>query len=120
MALSDSQIEYWCEVMHTAYENEAVKQGWKTNPRSAVPWSDVPESNKETMRASVGFVVNRVAEEAKKDTQKKTLSTMMALVKLLGGEARIPENLLVALDGKITVEYDHATREVVLRIKETS
>lgn len=51
-------IDQACEVMHDAYEEAAVKAGWETNPRSRVPWADVPEANKETMRASVGALLS--------------------------------------------------------------
>lgn len=42
-----------CRVMHDAYEKAAIKAGWETQPRSRVLWDDVPEANKETMRAAV-------------------------------------------------------------------
>jgi hypothetical protein len=50
----DELVEQACEVMHDAYEKAALGTGWATNPESRKPWADVPEANKETMRASVG------------------------------------------------------------------
>jgi hypothetical protein len=50
----DDLVEQACEVMHDAYEKAALGTGWATNPESRKPWADVPEANKETMRASVG------------------------------------------------------------------
>jgi hypothetical protein len=46
-------IEQACRVLHDAYEEAAVQTGWQTNPRSRVPWEDVPEANKQTMRSAV-------------------------------------------------------------------
>jgi hypothetical protein len=46
-------IETLCEVMHDAYEAAAVEAGWETQARSRVPWAEVPEANKATMRAAV-------------------------------------------------------------------
>lgn len=46
-------LEEACRVMHDAYEKAATGAGWETNPASRKPWADVPEANKETMRAAV-------------------------------------------------------------------
>lgn len=46
-------VEQACEVMHDAYELAAVTQGWETQQASRKPWADVPEANRETMRAAV-------------------------------------------------------------------
>lgn len=51
--MSDAQIERACEIMHDAYEKAAAEAGWETQKRSRVPWADVPEANKKTMRAAV-------------------------------------------------------------------
>lgn len=47
------ELDRLCEVMHDAYEREADRVGWATNPTSRRPWADVPESNKASMRAAV-------------------------------------------------------------------
>ena len=49
----DEVIERECEAMHDRYEAAAAEAGWKTQERSRVPWSDVPEANKVTMRAAI-------------------------------------------------------------------
>lgn len=46
-------VEFYCEVMHDAYEAAAAGAGWETQQASRKPWSDVPEPNKATMRAAV-------------------------------------------------------------------
>lgn len=51
-------VENACVVMHDAYEKAAIGAGWETNPASRKPWSDVPEPNKETMRAAVGSLLD--------------------------------------------------------------
>lgn len=50
-------LEDACELMHDAYEKAALGAGWETNPASRKPWTDVPEANKETMRAAVGALL---------------------------------------------------------------
>jgi len=57
MSANDERVEAACEVMHDAYEKAAVGAGWETNPASRKPWADVPEANKETMRAAVGALL---------------------------------------------------------------
>jgi hypothetical protein len=46
-------VEYLCAVMHSAYEDEAARVGWATNPRSKTSWDRVPDENKQAMRAGV-------------------------------------------------------------------
>ncbi|UUW88371.1 hypothetical protein [Pimelobacter simplex] len=53
LAARDADIDQLCEIFHDAYEAEALSAGWETNPRSRVPWGDVPEPNKQCMRAAV-------------------------------------------------------------------
>lgn len=52
-----AKIDQACEVMHDAYERAAVGAGWDTNPASRKPWADVPEANKQTMRAAVAALL---------------------------------------------------------------
>lgn len=59
-------IEHLCELMHDAYEAAAVEAGWETNARSRVPWADVPEANKATMRKAVA-VIAPLIEQARRD-----------------------------------------------------
>ena len=57
-------IEKACEVMHDAYEEAASEAGWETQKASRKPWSDVPEANKQTMRAAVGALLNWIESGA--------------------------------------------------------
>lgn len=59
----DPRIEKACEVMHDAYEQAAVDAGWETQARSRVPWADVPEANKATMRVAVNALMRHVADD---------------------------------------------------------
>lgn len=54
--MSPDFIESACAVMHDAYEKAAPKNGWSSQV-GPKPWSEVPESNKETMRAAVGALL---------------------------------------------------------------
>jgi hypothetical protein len=51
-------VESLCHVLHDAYEAAAAKAGWETQARSRVPWEDVPEANKVTMRAAVAALLD--------------------------------------------------------------
>ena len=44
---------------HETYERLAPSHGYKTRDASAVPWSDVPENNKELMIAVVWELLDR-------------------------------------------------------------
>lgn len=57
---SEDDLERLCEVMHDAYEAAAVAAGWETQQRSRVPWADVPEANKVTMRAAVQALLDHL------------------------------------------------------------
>lgn len=57
-------IEQACEIMHGAYEGAAVDAGWETQARSRVPWADVPDANKVTMRAAVSALLDFLAARA--------------------------------------------------------
>jgi hypothetical protein len=57
MDLEDELIERLCEIQHDAYEAAAAEHGWKTNPASRTSWAEVPEANKQTMRASMRAVL---------------------------------------------------------------
>lgn len=53
-------IEHLCEVMHDAYEKAAIGAGWETQQASRKPWANVPEANKQTMRAAVRALLSEV------------------------------------------------------------
>jgi hypothetical protein len=55
-------LEAACEVMHDAYEKAAVGAGWETQAASRKPWSEVPEANKQTMRAAVQALIDYLEE----------------------------------------------------------
>lgn len=55
--MTPEETEIACKIMHDAYELAAIKHKWSTQERSRVPWEDVPEENKRTMRAAVTAVV---------------------------------------------------------------
>lgn len=61
--LSEETIDYYCMIMHDAYEQAAIEQGWETNPRSQVDWADVPEANKATMRVAVRALLAAVRRD---------------------------------------------------------
>lgn len=46
-------VDALCMTFHDAYEAAAVEAGWETQERSRKPWAEVPEANKETMRATM-------------------------------------------------------------------
>jgi hypothetical protein len=60
VAVADSTVERYCEVMHDAYEAAATRAGWETQQASRKPWADVPEANKATMRAAVRALLAEV------------------------------------------------------------
>lgn len=53
MKIKDTVLERLCVVLHDAYEHAAVEEGWDTQAKSRVPWQEVPEANKRTMRRAV-------------------------------------------------------------------
>lgn len=50
-------IERLAEAAHDAYEQEAVRVGWRTNPISRTPWAQVPDENRQCTRAAVRAVL---------------------------------------------------------------
>lgn len=57
---TDAHVEFFCEVMHDAYEKAATGEGWVTNPASRKPWADVPSVNQNTMRAAVRALLSEI------------------------------------------------------------
>lgn len=96
-------IEKACEVMHDAYEAAATKNGWETQERFRKPWSDVPEANKETMRAAVGALVQFLSSSKEGAQEGKALTDgSEAFNDLVGG-------MVEAMYGAdVTVEEDDA------------
>lgn len=58
-------IERLCERMHIAYEIAARGNGWSTQEASRVPWRDVPEANRQTMRQAVEAALSMLADEGR-------------------------------------------------------
>ena len=54
-------LERLCEEVHDRYEAAASVVGWKTQAKSAVPWEQVPEMNKETMRRALAPIADRTS-----------------------------------------------------------
>ena len=55
--MSAGDVEALCVLFHDAYEAAAAEAGWETQERSRKPWAEVPEANKETMRATIRVVL---------------------------------------------------------------
>jgi len=49
-----------CRLLHEEYERAAIEEGWVTQAKSRVPWSDVPEANQRTMRRALHAVLMEV------------------------------------------------------------
>ena len=60
LLITRTRLEELCEISHDEYERQAEIHGWKTQEASRVPWSDVPEANKETVRASLMAVIKEL------------------------------------------------------------
>jgi hypothetical protein len=49
-------VEELCIISHDAYEREALRVGWRTQDACKKPWDDLPNANKDAMRASISAV----------------------------------------------------------------
>lgn len=49
--------EVLARLFHETYERLAPSCGYRTRERSAVPWADVPDDNKQLMVATAGEVI---------------------------------------------------------------
>lgn len=54
--------EYVAICFHSHYERLAPEFGYETRTESAVPWSQVPEANRELMGAVAGHVLRDLAD----------------------------------------------------------
>lgn len=58
------------QAFHEAYEELAPMHGYKTREESAVPWEDVPDTNKHLMCSTVHLLLRRgVIAPAEKQEQ---------------------------------------------------
>lgn len=58
-AANVEDIERAARAFHETYERLAPQFGYRTREGSAVPWADVPSTNKSLMVATVRFLVAR-------------------------------------------------------------
>jgi hypothetical protein len=80
MSIPVAAIEAAAEASHNAYEDAATRHGWETQERSRVPWSDVPEANKATVREAISaaieaaepYIREAIAQEIEADDGFKT------------------------------------------------
>lgn len=56
----DDLVEHLCRAQHDAYEAAARRNNWATQLKSRVPWSAVPEENKQTMRDSMRVLLGEL------------------------------------------------------------
>jgi hypothetical protein len=87
-------VEQACEIMHDAYEEAAVTAGWETQERSRKPWADVPEANKETMRAAVRALLFAVKPEIQEQSWDEGADLAARTAVILGGPTNLPELVL--------------------------
>lgn len=55
--MTDDGAEVLARLFHETYERLAPTFGYRTRERSAVPWADVPDDNKQLMVATAGEVI---------------------------------------------------------------
>lgn len=53
----DDLLTAVARAFHERYEMLAPTFGWETQERSRLPWDEVPEHNRELMRATVGHLI---------------------------------------------------------------
>lgn len=69
LATKDSRAETVAKWFHEAYERLAPKHGYKTRDATAVPWEDVPESNRALMIETAAEVLARLETRSDIQTQ---------------------------------------------------
>lgn len=57
--MEDREAEQIARAFHEEYEHIAPRYGYETRPASAVPWPEVPESNRLLMIATVRGLILR-------------------------------------------------------------
>lgn len=93
-------IEEACEIMHDAYEAAAVSAGWETQERSRKPWSEVPEANKETMRAAVRALLFAVTPEIKAEALEEASRAASSLGTWSGSHIAVGDRASTWLAGR--------------------
>lgn len=61
-------------------------------------------------------VYKRGYKDGERDTIQETLNIVASLVNMLGGEVRIPENVLVGQTRILERSHDPKTNEIVLKV----
>lgn len=69
MTPDSSLAEAVAQLFHESYERLAPEYNYQTRPASAVPWSQVPENNRELMIAVAEHVLSRLQAVASIDAQ---------------------------------------------------
>lgn len=70
--MKETDAETLAKRFHETYEKLAPKFGYKTREASAVPWEDVPKTNKELMIAVADEILEM--EKTMKPNEEKTIS----------------------------------------------
>lgn len=60
-------IDELCEIAHETFEIAAEAHGLSTKVRPRTPWEDLPEENKDTMRAMMLVVSDVILTDFRKD-----------------------------------------------------
>lgn len=70
---SNMSAEELARLFHEAYERLAPSFGYQTREESAVPWSQVPERNKQLMIAVAGEVLRHLRDFVTRQAVTETL-----------------------------------------------
>lgn len=69
--------ERLAQMFHETYERLAPGHGYKTRERSAVPWCDLPEDNKNLMIAVCGEILGRIGLQDEDEDEKKKFNILV-------------------------------------------
>ena len=83
--------EELAKLFHETYERLAPRYGYKTREASAVPWEEVPPTNKRLMVAVAGEVLKEVS--FKPTLSRETVREMRVLLLWLGAGERAGDEL---------------------------
>jgi hypothetical protein len=94
--MKDDIVERLCREVHERYEEAADVTGWHS--QTPLPWENVPEANKETMRRALKPVADEI-ERLTSDNER--------LLALCGGRQRVVE-----LKGHKPIDFDEVCARV--------
>lgn len=63
-AQAKPDLDLLCAIAHLSYEMAAKDAGWETQKASRVAWDDLPEPNKQAMRAAISAVCDEIDAQA--------------------------------------------------------